>query len=322
MKAFGILILLVAAGFAGYWFAYEPVANYFGLEKPKVVVESMPATEVKVDLPPPEPPKPEVVMVEPPKPPPKPEPAPAPAMPAPVVPKGPMPDADGFVPPTFAPIEEIVKGWTAIPKGAFTPPRAVKVMKSLEFVRVISGNKLASKMPAGGTAYATAQDGANIIVATSPDPGAPTASISIDDTDLKAVLTEGYERWKVGMVERARRAHLFAKESAGRAQQAKAATPTKAAPASAGAPKKNAEGAYDVLLASMKAGQVTEITPTNIKKWGDAQMEKIDGKDYWTVVVDYTTKTMFGEFDVKAQARILEGKVEKWIYADSGEVVP
>jgi endo-alpha-1,4-polygalactosaminidase (GH114 family) len=72
----------------------------------------------------------------------------------------------------------------------------------------------------------------------------------------------------------------------------------------------------------MKAGQVTEITPTNIKKWGDAQLEKIDEKEYWTIIVDYTTKTMFGDFDTQAQARVFGGKVEKWIYTGSGEVVP
>ena len=96
----------------------------------------------------------------------------------------------------------------------------------------------------------------------------------------------------------------------------------KVAAVSNDAPKKNSEGAYDLLLASMKAGQVTEITPTNVKKWGDVQVEKIDGKDYFTIIVDYTTKTMFGDFDTQAQARVAGGKVEKWIYTGSGEVVP
>jgi hypothetical protein len=157
------------------------------------------------------------------------------------------------------------------------------------------------------------------MVATSPDPGAPSAQVALDDTDLKAVLTAAYENWKVNMTEYKRRQHLFAKESAGRVQEAKKGG---APVVVAGAPQKNADGTYDVLLTSMKAGQVTEITPTNIKKWGDAVVEKIDGKDYFTIIVDYTTKTMFGDFDTQAQARIFNGKVEKWIYTGSGEVVP
>ncbi len=87
-------------------------------------------------------------------------------------------------------------------------------------------------------------------------------------------------------------------------------------------PKRDADGTYPVILASMKAGQVTEITPTNIKKVGKPAQEKIDGKNYWTIIVNYTTKTMFGDFDTEAQARIMNGKVEKWVYTGSGEVVP
>ncbi|MEZ0275407.1 MAG: hypothetical protein ACAH88_10925 [Roseimicrobium sp.] len=319
MKAFGLLLLLVAVGAVSYFYAYEPIVGFIGLEKPKVesVAETQP-TIVKVEEPPPAPPKVEAPKPEPPKPEPMPTPPPMPVVLAPMD-TTPKPDADGFTPPVFQPIEDVVKGWMEIPKSAFNPPRPVKVMKSLEFVRVINGNKIGSKMPAGGTAYATGQEGLTLMVATSPDPGAPSAQVALDDTDLKAVLTAAYENWKVNMTEYKRRQHLFAKESAGRVQEAKKGG---APVVVAGAPKKNADGTYDVLLTSMKAGEVTEITPTNVKKWGDALVEKIDGKDYFTIIVDYTTKTMFGDFDTQAQARIFNGKVEKWIYTGSGEVVP
>jgi hypothetical protein len=72
----------------------------------------------------------------------------------------------------------------------------------------------------------------------------------------------------------------------------------------------------------MKAGEVTEIKPDNVKSWGDPQKEKIDDKDYWTVNVKYETQTMFGKFETEAQARIMNGRVEKWVYTGSGEVVP
>jgi hypothetical protein len=38
--------------------------------------------------------------------------------------------------------------------------------------------------------------------------------------------------------------------------------------------------------------------------------------------VKYETQTMFGKFETEAQARIKNGRVEKWVYTGSGEVVP
>lgn len=317
MKALGILILLLGVGFVGFQYAYPPVADYFGLEKPKpqtvevkqpelVVVE--PPKPMKVE-PKPEPPKPE---------PPKPEPMPTPPpMTAGLGAEVKKPDADGFLAPDFPPIEQVVKNWSEIPKSAF--PRPIKLMKNVEFMAEINGNKFGSKMTAGGIATAIGQNGENLTVA--PTPTSPArASVSMDDTDLKAVLTDVYERWKVDRTAMLKRQFLFAQNSANNAKATAASSPAVATRGDK--PVKNAEGTYDILLASMKAGQVTEITPTNIKKWGDAALEKIDEKEYWTIIVDYTTKTMFGDFDTQAQARVFGGKVEKWIYTGSGEVVP
>jgi hypothetical protein len=318
MKALGALVILAAVGFLAFQFAYPPLADLLGLEKaaPPPPPEEKP--QVIVDLTPeptkeePAPVMPKVVEMTP-------EPTPAPAMPKlpeALPPSAPMADADGFTPPTFEPIEDLVKNWTAIPAGAFKYHPPVKLAKAVEFVAVINGNKFGSKIPAGGTAVAMAQEGLDIVVA--PSPSAPArAKVPLDETDLKEVLTARYENFKVVWTERKRREFLFSKNASARAPESKPG-----APPPAGAPAKNAEGSYDILLASMKAGQVTEITPTNVKKWGDVQQEKIDGKDYYTIIVDYTTKTMFGDFDTQAQARIAGNKVEKWIYTGSGEVVP
>jgi hypothetical protein len=317
MKALGILLVLIGAGFVAFKYAYPPVADYFGLEKPKPVMVEVEGPKLVVVEPPkpkktepkPEPPKPEA-----PAPPPMPTPPPMTADLGASVKK---PDADGFIAPDFPEMEEVVKNWAEIPKSAF--PRPIKLMKNVEFIAEINGNKFGSKMTAGGIATAIAQEGENLVVA--PTPTSPArATVEMDDTDLKAVLTAVYERWKVDRTAMLKRQFLFAQNSASNAQATAQANP---AVASRGdKPNKNADGTYDVLLASMKAGQVTEITPTNIKKWGDAQLEKIDEKEYWTIIVDYTTKTMFGDFDTQAQARVFGGKVEKWIYTGSGEVVP
>jgi hypothetical protein len=323
MKALFGLVILVAVGYVGFQYAYQPLMDMVGLEKQPKVADFTPLEPAVVEAS--RPAEPKAPKVEEPKPemPKAPEPAPAPppaAMPKVVEGMGasvPATDADGFTPPTFPPIEDVVKNWMEIPRSAFQNP--IKVMKPVEFVTVINGNKIGSKVPAGGEAHVVGQEGLTLTITPSPTSSAK-ATIAMDDTNIKEVLTQLYERWKVNMTEYKRRQHLFAKESEGRAKEAKASG--KVAAVSNDAPKKNSEGSYDLLLASMKAGQVTEITPTNVKKWGDVQVEKIDGKDYFTVIVDYTTKTMFGDFDTQAQARIAGGKVEKWIYTGSGEVVP
>ncbi len=89
-----------------------------------------------------------------------------------------------------------------------------------------------------------------------------------------------------------------------------------------GKPLRSPDGSYPLLLASMKARQVTEVTPANVKKWSAAESQKIDGKDYWVVTVIYETQTQFGIFQTEAQARVIHGAVEKWIYSGSGEQVP
>ena len=215
-------------------------------------------------------------------------------------------------PPNFPPLEDVLKGWKEIPKKAF--PRQVKLKKETEFVMAVGK----SKVPVGGTATAVDQSGDLLIIA--PTPNSPARSqIPLGDTDLKETMTVAYESWKVQMTEWKRKQWEFEKNA--EKNPAPKISTTKG-PVVAGAPERSADGSYPVLLASMKSGQVTEITPTNIKKWGDVKKEKIDGKEYFTVVVNYTTKTMFGDFDAAAQARIANNKVEKWVYTGSGEVVP
>jgi hypothetical protein len=222
---------------------------------------------------------------------------------------------DDFVPPTFKTMDEITKGWTAIPKTIF--PRPVKVMKDIEFVANINGNKIGTKLPAGGQVHAIDQDGPNLTVA--PTPTSPArVQVPLEDTDLKEVLSQGYEAWKVQMTE-FRRKDFLAKLNGPKTTTA-ASTPS--GPQRADKPEKAPDGTYPILIASMKAGQVTEITPANIKKWGDPQLQKDGKKETWTIAVNYTTKTMFGDFDTEAKATIVNGKVESWKYTGSGEVVP
>ena len=154
-----------------------------------------------------------------------------------------------------------------------------------------------------------------------PAAGSPgRAQVPMEDTNIKEVFTTAYEAINVARVEQARRAFEAKKMAATMPKGGGKASP--GGTGSNAKPERSEDGTYPLLLASMKAGQVTEVKPDNIKSWGDVTSEKIDDVTYWTVVVKYETQTMFGKFETEAQARIKDGKVEKWVYVGSGEVVP
>jgi hypothetical protein len=315
MKALLVLVLAIAVGYVAYNFAYTPVMDALGIDRQR----PQPKQEVAVVVPKPEPkpepksePKPEP-MPEP-KPEMKPEPAPPPPPPEPAKPK-----EGEFVPPTFDPVEVVTANWTAIPKGYFATPKPIKVTKALTIEMRVGAGTATTNVPAGGTVFAIAQEGANLIIA--PAAGSPgRAQVPMEDTDIKEVFTAAYENIKITSTERARLAF--------EAKKIAATKPKGASKASAGGtgsnakPERSEDGTYPLLLASMKSGEVTEVKPDNIKSWGDITSEKIEDVTYWTVVVKYETQTMFGKFETEAQARIKDGKVAKWVYVGSGEVVP
>lgn len=308
MKGLLVLILAAAVGYVAYQYLYPVLNETLKFERhqeatPQVAVAAAPKPKQEIMVV--EPPKP---VMEAPKPQPKPEMKPVP-VPEPPKPAPPKPKSD-----EFPPIEVVVQNWTAIPKSAF--PRQVKLKRDIDLKMKIGASTAATQVKAGGSIIAVGQEGTNLVVSpteTSPMRG----QISIDDTDLKEILTAVYERWKVARADTLRRAQEFKLAAAERAKNAPAATTTTASAGNV-KPTRDADGTYPLLLASMKSGQVTEIKPENIKEWGEPQM--VDGA--WTVIVKYETQTMFGKFDTEAQAQIKGGKVEKWIYTGSGEVVP
>ena len=314
MKAILVLIIAAALTFLSYKFVYPPIAASLGIDKlgkeeptPVVVVAPKPektepipeAPTPVMEAPKPEAPKPEMPVVMATEPAPTPEPT--------------KPKEGEFVPPEFPPIETVVGNWSTIPKSAF--PRPVKMNRQFEFKIKIGSGTASSVVPAGRDVIAVAQQGQTLVIAPTPDSTA-RGEVSMEDTNLKDVLTSTYDKWKVWRVETLRRAHEFKKTAGSRV--------IKSGPTVAGddKPEKNPEGAYPLLLASMSAGEVTEIKPDNIKEWGEVAREKIDDTDIWTIIVKYETVTMFGKFDTEAQARIKNGKVLKWVYTGSGVVVP
>lgn len=317
MKGILVLILAAALGYVAYEFVYPPIADALKFEKYK------PEGEMAEEAPKPDPKK-EMAALPPPKPvvenaaPVMEKPKPAPVVMAEVPKPAPvMPKEGEFVPPVFDPIDVAVKNWTAIPKSAF--PRQVKLKRDLALQMKIGNSTASTQVKAGSTMFAVGQEGNEILVAQT-DTSAMRGKVGLDDTNLKEVLTDIYERWKVARTETLRRAHEFKLVAAERAKNAPPPTQGATASVSAGniKPARDKDGTYPLLIASMKSGQVTEIKPETIKEWGEPQLT--DGA--WTVIVKFETQTMFGKFDMEAQAQIKNGKVDKWIYTGSGEEVP
>lgn len=319
MKPLLVIALAIAVGYVSYEYVYPPFADAMKFTK-HVPKKPEPKKEVAV-APAPKPMKkePKVVMEEP-----KPEPKPEmkPEEPKPEMPKVPEPvvDPNAFVAPVFPPVDELTQNWTVIPKGFFKSPKQVTMKKDLELKMQMGKATASTNFKAGAKIFVMDQEGANLVVGASA--GSPMRGlVGMDDTDFKEVFAAAYEQVKVIQTENARKAHEYRLAAAERAKNAPA--PSAGGGGSSNSkPTKDADGSYPMLLASMKAGEVTEIKPDNVKSWGEVAQEKIDGTDYWTVNVKYETQTMFGKFETEAQARIRNGKVEKWVYTGSGEVVP
>ena len=227
----------------------------------------------------------------------------------------PVADADGFMPPKFDTLETLTKNWTFIPPSAFNPPRELKLVKEVEF-KLSAGS---SKLAAGSKAYALAMT--NGLLTVAPAPASPArAQVALDDTDLKTILHEGYERWKP--LRTAALKKIWERKRAMTASGESGGTTLAGSTDEAGRPRQNADGSYDLLLASMRSGQVTEAKPETVKSWGPPMEQLIEGRNGWAVRVRYEATTIFGPMEVEAQALIAGGKVKGWYYTGSGEEVP
>ncbi|MBL9176869.1 MAG: hypothetical protein JNM65_02335 [Verrucomicrobiaceae bacterium] len=221
----------------------------------------------------------------------------------------PAPTNGGFVPPQIEPLESLTKNWTVFPPATF--PRQIKLSKPVQ-LRMAGGS---STLPAGATAFAVGAQ-ANVLIIAPTQTALARGQAFVHDTDMPAQVRESYERWKKGRVEMALAAWRKRQSTEG----APAAMPH--AVDATGAPKRNADGSYDLLLASMKSGQVTDIKSGKIQRWGAPQARTIDNQPTWAVSVFYETMAFCGPLDTEAQAHVRDGRVVRWIYPGSGEPVP
>jgi hypothetical protein len=235
---------------------------------------------------------------------------PSPVSPPAAVPMPVAPEVTaGFIPPSIPPVSVATQNWTRIPLSAF--PRMVKLKKPAMFKA-----KFGSTQVAAGTDVMAMSAQQNILTIAPNAASTLRGTVPIDDTNLKAALTVLYDAWRDKRVSEARTAWEQRKVVP------EPVVVNAVMVAEDGKPLMEKDGTYPLLLASMRVGQVTEVTPKNIKKWGRAEPGDFKGKKCWNVPVDFDAATAFGVFSTVAVARIVDGKVADWIYRDSGESVP
>ncbi|HRK15232.1 MAG TPA: hypothetical protein PK490_13135, partial [Prosthecobacter sp.] len=253
---------------------------------------------------------------------PKAEPAPA-AMPVaapkpkddwqPTVPK--LPSGE-FTPPVIPDVETITENWTRIPPQAF--PRAVVLKKEVE-VKMSIG---ASRLGAGAGAHALAASGGMLTIAPTETSSA-RGVIAVTDTDFPDQIRASYAAWKEARIEQARKAWLIRKNTPDRPVTDKSTLPNGRGVAfePGGKPVQNADGSYNLLLAVISAGQISDVDPAKVVHWGRPEAREADGKPTWVITVRYQTRTIFGLMEVDSHAHVRDGRLVRWVY-DSGEPVP
>ncbi len=321
MKGFIFFLLLVGLGAAGYHYR-EDIQKFVeqqtgGGKTPSEALpefDATPAAEPGDSTPEPgdaaSQPK---VMAEPePAPEPSPEPEPEP-QPEPEITNDKY--AAQFPLPEFEPIEEVVGNWTAIPASAF--PQNIQVKKDVDMM--LPGGIGRSTAKAGSTVTALAISGDVLTLATHAT-ASTRGSITMDQTNLKEVLTNVYENFKqrktqavLAQRDRARREEMRAEMEARAEEFAKSAGEQ---------PPVAPDGSVPIMVASIQNKDVTEFDVAKIDAWGPVLVDKIDGVEYWTGTVSYKATTIFGTFPAEAMALMRHGKVEKWIYSGSHEPVP
>lgn len=231
----------------------------------------------------------------------------------PTIPKLPQND---FTPPVIPSAETVTQNWTLIPAQAF--PRPVVLKKDAE-VKMAVG---ASTLRAGATAQAISSENGSLTIAptaTSPARGV----IPVTDTDFPDQIQASYAKWKEARIAQARQAWLNAKT--------RITTPGKDNSTLSngqgvnfgadGRPVQNADGSYNLLLAVISTGRVTDVDPRKVRHWSIPRAETIDGRPGWIIDVTYPTNSLFGPMDVTSHAYIQDNQLLKWVY-DSGEPVP
>ncbi len=221
-----------------------------------------------------------------------------------------------FTPPVLPSVETITQNWQVIPKQAF--PRPVLLKKDVQ-VKMSVGS---STLRAGATVHAVSADQGILTIApteTSPARG----NLPITDTDFPEQIHASYEKWKIARIEQAKQAWLGAKtiKTGPNTDKSTLSNGQGIQFSSDGKPAQNPDGSYNLLLAIISSGRVTDVDPNKVTHWGIPELQTLDGKPTWLIQIRYETKTIFGLMEVNSRAYVRDQQLLRWVY-ESGEPLP
>ncbi len=224
--------------------------------------------------------------------------------------------SEAFVPPTIPSVEALTQNWTVIPPQAF--PRSVTLKKDL-LIKMSVG---ASTLKAGATAFALSSQGPLLTLAPT-ETSAARGTLAVTDTDFPEQIQATYAKWKVDQIERAKAAWTARKTiKTGTAIDKSTVSNGQGINFTAeGKPVQNANGSYNLLLAVISAGHISDVDPNKVVHWSEPSLQTIDEKPTWVIDVRYLARTIFGPMEVDSHAHVREGRLVRWVY-DSGEPLP
>ena len=80
-----------------------------------------------------------------------------------------------------------------------------------------------------------------------------------------------------------------------------------------GKPEQLSNGQVPLVAKSIESGGMSGLDMKRVEKWGVLKQERIEGRSYWTVEVDYKADSIFGKFPARAKALLERGRVVRWV---------
>jgi hypothetical protein len=80
-----------------------------------------------------------------------------------------------------------------------------------------------------------------------------------------------------------------------------------------GKPEQLSNGQVPLVVKSIENGGMSGLDMKRVEKWGMLKQERIEGRPYWTVEVDYQADSIFGQFPARAKALLERGRVVRWV---------
>jgi hypothetical protein len=240
----------------------------------------------------------------------------------------------------FEPIESLVGNWKKIPPSAFPRPITLKSPATLTLNNGVGTSTLAAGRKV--VALSATPEG-NLVIAPSQD-AVMRGTVAMKSTDFQSVMVAVYEDFK-----KRKNAEVEKLRASARLEIERKSTPSNSATSTTSSTSTTPAGSEasppaatlatigprpqqrddltvpvveKSIAARQQSGKLAEPPVGAALGWSPLRWTEIEGEPYWAANVRYTARTIFGQFPTEAMALIRHGKVEKWIYAGTGEPLP